>query len=131
MSCGDPPLIIFGEIVYKSFNSCNSIVGSVARFECEQGYQPFPSNGQVVCRADGRWSELNPRCVPIEQTGCGPYPTISNAVAAPTEDRPGVAGDRVTYICQPHYVFENEQDTSAFCDGTQWRVTARCVGKLP
>ncbi|XP_076854890.1 sushi domain-containing protein 1 isoform X3 [Brachyhypopomus gauderio] len=113
VDCGVPPPLAHTLLSWDG----SSVLGSVARYECEAGYHSHNTEHVSVCSSNSRWSTVHLHC----QAYCGPTPLLAHSE---------VLWENSTVVihrCIKGYYSHTGSDISV-CDVTgRWQVaTLRC-----
>lgn len=91
--------------------SNGTIVGSLRRYQCRDGYILRGSN-EIQCNSDGLWSGYIPSCDPIP---CNEFPFVANAVQISESI---FFGDSFQLVCAEGYYVEGANSLTCEPDGS-------------
>ncbi|KAI1900174.1 hypothetical protein AGOR_G00047290 [Albula goreensis] len=118
IDCGRPILIPHASILWDR----NTRMGSIAYYNCDEGYYSVNEKSLSVCGENGLWEDNAMRC---EEINCGPPAVIPNTDMH--WDNTTGLGSVVRYTCKEGFHQESGISQSTCTSARQWEhVTVTC-----
>ncbi|XP_078106235.1 sushi domain-containing protein 1 isoform X4 [Sander vitreus] len=121
INCQEPVFKAHAKMLWDG----TSHIGSVAYYQCEEGYNARSLRNYSVCGENGLWEDIDLWC---EEISCGPPLTLPNTNLL--WDRTSRPGSVVLYECMDGYYQESGNNISTCLLSGQWgEVSVKCKAK--